>query len=690
MITFCYVNYSSTIEHWSPEIAWLSFKSYFEDNSPYKGQVRFPYPFYSSVAESGNPTELGDKILAENPDVVGFSLYMWNIGLTKIVANYLKKKNPNIKIVVGGPHTPYKSNPNYFKEMSDFDLVCNIDGYGEPFILDLLNQLCEGRYDPKEITFSIYPNKSRELWFESKKSFYKREFKWPKDMYKRNADYIKTGNIHKSIPIAFLEGSRGCPFGCVFCEWGGGISSKVSFKPTEYIIDDIEFLWHAMQPKVIEFTDANFGIVERDVEIIRYIYEKQKKDDLLRSISLFGPTKVNKENLFQILEMLMEVGLMKDASKIPVQNFDKTILENIKRTDGPWKEHADRVRDILSRYPNDGTELRFEMILGLPGETLDSFYTDFDITGELIPHRHLWWMLPTAPAADVSYIKQFNIETVKVNLTRLKSVESKTAIFRNDLLDDISPELIKNPEFSNPTDLVVQTYSYSRDDWVEMVMVQGLLMGFMISGALRTIFKYVHINSDIKLSDFVRKLYNEFFLGNYMHPIQNNIIRVMRDNLLTKVYSVETDNIDYPDLSDALPFDISARISNGGFILQHLDNDAFYNGMLEWAKLNWNDQALHDAIEWSRQSYLSLEYDPTVGRTITASYDWVGYIFFDKPLAKKDMVWHAKDVNKYSNKGDPIEWHKYSVEDKITKFLFPYSSDMFVNRVLFDYEVING
>jgi hypothetical protein len=326
----------------------------------------------------------------------------------------------------------------------------------------------------------------------------------------------------------------------------------------------------------------------------------------------------------------------------------------------------------------------------LPGETLDSFYKDFDITGELIPHRHLWWMLPTAPAADPGYIKQFKIETVKVNLTRLKSVESKTAIFRNDLLDDSSPELIKNPEFSNPTNLVVQTYSYSRDDWVEMVMVQGLLMGYMISGALRTIIKYVHLDSDILLSEFVRKLYHEFFLGEYMHPVQSMLVKNMRDDLLKKVYSEEADNIDYPDLSKALPFNISARISNGGFILHHLDNDVFYNSMLAWAKLNWNDPALHDAIQWSKQSYLSLEYDPTVGRTIKSEYDWVGYTFFSKPLTKGEITWHAKDINKYSNKGDPIDWHKYSVEDKITRFLFPYSSDMFVNRVLFDYEVING
>lgn len=690
MITFCFVNYSSSVEQWVPDIAWLSFKSYFEDNSPYKDQVRFPFPFFSSVAETGDPSELGDKILAENPDVVGFSLYLWNVGLSKVVAQYLKSKKPDIKIIVGGPHTPYQRNQNYFKELPYIDLVCNTDGYGEPFVLDLLNQMCEGKYDPADITFAVYPSKKRNTWFSSKKGFYKREFKWPKDIYKRNADYIANGNIHNVIPVATLETSRGCPFGCVFCEWGGGINSKVSFKPTEYVLDDIDFLWDALRPKIMEFTDANFGIIKRDVEIAKHIYEKQLKDDLLQSISLYGPTKVNKENLYYILEMWMEVGLMKDASKIPVQNFDQSILKNIKRTDSPWQENANMIREVLSKYKNDGTELRYELIMGLPGETLDSFYNDFDITGEILPHRHVWWLLPTSPASDPSYIDQFKLETVKVKYTRLKSVESKTAIFRNDLLDDPIPELNKNPEFSYPTDIVVQSYSYTRDDWVEMAMVQAFMMAYMVSGSLRTIVKYIQKDSNILLSAFTKKFYREFLLGEYMHPLQNKIVKVMRDELTKKVHSDVCTNIDYVDLSSVLPFNISARISSAATILHNLDNDTFFKGMLEWASENWDDPALLDCIEWSRQAYLSLEYNPEKGRQVSSEYDWVGYTFFSKPLSKRSIKWHAKDINKYANKGAPIEWHKYSAKDKVLKFLFPYSSDLFVSRVLSEYEVING
>lgn len=689
MITFCFVNYSPTIEKWIPEVAWLSFKSYFEENSPYVGQVNFPFPFYSTVAENNDPADLGDKILAENPDVVGFSLYLWNVGLSKIVAEYIKSKRPEIKIVVGGPHTPYKRNQNYFKEMPYVDLVCNTDGYGEPFVLDLLNQLCEGRYEPKDITFAIYPSKKRDMWFSSKKNFYKREYKWPKDMYKKNEEYIRKGNIHKGTPSIVLEASRGCPFGCVFCEWGGGINSKVSFKPTEYVIDDIDFLWDTLQPKILEFTDANFGIIERDVDITRHIYERQKKDNILESVSLYGPTKVNKDNLYQILEMLMEIGLMKDASKIPVQNFDEEILKNIKRTDAPWEENTNKIREILSKYHDDGTELRYELILGLPGETLDSYYKDFDITGEVLPHRHLWWLLPTSPAADPSYVDNFKLETVKVKFTRVKSSENRTSIFTNDYSDDPAPELIKNPDFSYPTDIVVQTYSYSRDDWVEMVMVQSLITSYITSGSLRTILKYVHRDSDIPLSVFIRKLYREFFLGNYMHPIQNSIIKTMRDELISKVYSKETSNIDYADLSSVLPFNISSRIANAGIILQHLDSGVFYDGLLKWAKETWKDPILNDVINWSRQAYVSLDYDPTIGRYIESEYDWVGYTYLSKPLIKKKMKWYGKDTNKYSNKGDPIEWHKYSVKDKVLRFLFPYSSNLFISRMLFNYEVIN-
>jgi hypothetical protein len=302
----------------------------------------------------------------------------------------------------------------------------------------------------------------------------------------------------------------------------------------------------------------------------------------------------------------------------------------------------------------------------------------------------MWWMLPTSPAANPSYIEKFKVKTVKSRYTRLNAINNRTAIFRNDFADDPVPELIKNPKYAYPNEVVVETYSYSKDDWIEMALVQGMVFSYMLNGTLYAIMKYIHRESDIPLSAFVRKFYQEFMSGNYLHPLQQKLFNAVKQDLATKVHSEEAANLDYPDLSEVLPFNISARMGNSYILLQNLDNDLFYDGMLKWAKENWDDAGLHDAINWSKQAYVSLNYDPTVGKNIESDYDWVSYALLSKPLVKKKMKWKAKDVNKYFNKGEPIEWHKYSMKDRAWLFLLPYSSDLFKSRFFQDYEVIDG
>jgi hypothetical protein len=50
-----------------------------------------------------------------------------------------------------------------------------------------------------------------------------------------------------------------------------------------------------------------------------------------------------------------------------------------------------------------------------------------------------------------------------VTATRLNAINNRTAIFRNDFADDPVPELIKNPKYAYPNEVVVETYSYSKD-----------------------------------------------------------------------------------------------------------------------------------------------------------------------------------------------------------------------------------
>src|SRR5690606_4749801 len=62
------------------------------------------------------------------------------------------------------------------------------------------------------------------------------------------------------------ETNRGCPYGCTFCDWGSATLSRIRKFDIDRVFAEIEWCGQNQIP-TIGFTDANFGIFERDVEI---------------------------------------------------------------------------------------------------------------------------------------------------------------------------------------------------------------------------------------------------------------------------------------------------------------------------------------------------------------------------------------------------------------------------------------
>ena len=58
--------------------------------------------------------EIMEKI--ENPDVFGFSTYVWNSNYTDTLARRIKEKYPDCLIVYGGPQIPDKDEQLFFKK----------------------------------------------------------------------------------------------------------------------------------------------------------------------------------------------------------------------------------------------------------------------------------------------------------------------------------------------------------------------------------------------------------------------------------------------------------------------------------------------------------------------------------------------------------------------------------------------
>ena len=134
-----FMNLKIPADYITIDYAWASFKTYHEEN--YKGKTKWNWNIPFIDDEYDNIDDIIQEIISQKPDVLGISLYVWNVGISLKIAERVKQNLPNCIIVVGGPHILYKEQMDYFKKNWFIDFVCEPNGYGEPFFDELLYQI---------------------------------------------------------------------------------------------------------------------------------------------------------------------------------------------------------------------------------------------------------------------------------------------------------------------------------------------------------------------------------------------------------------------------------------------------------------------------------------------------------------------------------------------------------------------
>ena len=68
---------------------------------------------------------------------------------------------------------------------------------------------------------------------------------------------------------ASFETNRGCPFKCAFCDWGGQARSKVTKFNMDPVYEQLDFLYNHTNIAEVEILDANFGMLPRDLDVVK-------------------------------------------------------------------------------------------------------------------------------------------------------------------------------------------------------------------------------------------------------------------------------------------------------------------------------------------------------------------------------------------------------------------------------------
>jgi radical SAM superfamily enzyme YgiQ (UPF0313 family) len=509
--------------------AWLYVKSFYDRHGKYANQVEWIEPSYrwskyTSIKEIIDETKEADIIL--------FSSYVWNHNIVDKIAREVKKISPDVITVLGGPHIG-QYNAEYLKSRDCYDYICRPTKPGEVFVQDLIDEWFENNKKPNidNIAWELRSYKKRDCPMPDY-SMYRDHLPFIKKL----ADYAKENELEKFI---IIETTRGCPYSCVFCEWGGGIGGKVIKKDIEIVKQDIDAIVEAGYTSAF-LSDANFGIYEeRDIEIFRYAFENGllltdistvKAKDLKRRIRLvdawFNIVGARKAQTEQTEKRNKVSYLERDYySSIPTLSFQSTSEEAMKVAKRADLSYKDKV--TLSEHINKRCkEFNFpipacELILAMPGSTLDDFYNDFELLWNIksfgLP-RHDYMMLPDSELSDPVYIEKYKIKTVEVY----------TDIMDFDDIDNLQSNEIWESRKQNRFYTVSSCYSYTTEELCQMAF-----MNIANNYLLKEIYSMYedmfspaqfgkHCFSIIKELDGFDKIYNEIRdLYNPNTPMKN-------------------------------------------------------------------------------------------------------------------------------------------------------------------------
>ncbi|MGY8864586.1 MAG: B12-binding domain-containing radical SAM protein [Methylophagaceae bacterium] len=480
-----------------PDLGWMNFKTVCPEYNWLDPIIEWEdYKTLDSLVE---------HIANQNPDILCISTYIWNFKLCHLVAKTLKELNPKLVVIKGGPQQGYTN--TFFDEHPYIDYLCYSTGHGEYFLKPFLEQLTEhgSIVEPDKIPFLIMRGyetsvKQMKFGFEGKSAI------------EENTEYLLkvkgAANLREQSSAEFFyETTRGCPYSCVYCEWGGGTGTKVSRKSIDVIKKELEIL-SILGYEEIGIIDANFGILPRDADVLRVVADLRDTYGYPQHVYMYGLAKVKAEKKEKILDVLYETGYMGTSYNMALQSIDDIVLTNIKRTDIALEENLNLARKFKAKGVK---EIKVELILGLPGSTVDIFYNEMELYQEFnawFEPRNIMTVLPDSEFAQKEYKDKYKVKTAEIGTT--ENEEADTEYVSDSIINEYRSSLLS----------VVGTYSYSSEDWKEM---------FFMNRAQRVLGPL--IPTDMKASIVLKEQYKSIKTKSWFKPIDNWLTMLVNGEL---------------------------------------------------------------------------------------------------------------------------------------------------------------
>ena len=294
------------------------------------------------------PLDIAEALLAEQPRVVGFGVYIWNAVETTQVVALLKRVQPDLRIVLGGPEVSHEWEEQPICGLADY----LVTGPADLAFARLCRRLLAGD-PPSEKVIAAGPLPLDQLVLPYR-------------------FYTDEDIAHRLI---YVEASRGCPFRCEFCL--SALDRTAWPFPLEPLLTELATL-HARGVRHFKFVDRTFNLNARvGARILDFFLERLDE-------RLFLHFELIPDHLPEALKdriVRFPPGALQ--FEIGVQTFNPAAQALVSRK----QDNRKTEENLRWLRQHTRAHLHVDLIAGLPGEDLASFAAGFNRLVALDPHE---------------------------------------------------------------------------------------------------------------------------------------------------------------------------------------------------------------------------------------------------------------------------------------------------------------
>lgn len=293
------------------------------------------------------PRDIAEQLLMHKPRIIGLGVYIWNAQESLELVTIIKKVSPETLIILGGPEVSHESEGQKICQIADYTIKGEADFLFYEFCKQVLQ---EEIFPPQKFIAGSLP-----------------------DVKKIVSPYPHYSDEDIQNRVIYVEVSRGCPYRCEYCL--SSLDKAVrSFEMSAFLKDIEELI--SRGARQFKFIDRTFNLSPTVcTTILQFFLDRI-------DLGLFLHFEMVPDRLpTEIRELIKKFPAGALQFEIGIQTWNTEVAKLVSR-----RNDLEKVKENFRFLAEEtGVHTHADLIVGLPGEDLESFARGFDILFELRP-----------------------------------------------------------------------------------------------------------------------------------------------------------------------------------------------------------------------------------------------------------------------------------------------------------------